>query len=181
MRCTLPSFHPVYTTAMSSTGFCTAGRSASCQGNPSSRQSWLCRWRARPGVSPSFAQSASVRTVTRELKGRQAIVYYLQIRFTSKPSRVRLINPLIITTNLTAIDASPLLFLSTTLLSSMYSRGNGCLERVGDFAQEIRNMSPKSTKTRSHQALATPCRHISNYDCWRSSLIFSLWIILRIH
>lgn len=40
---------------------------------PSSRQSWLCRLRAQPGVSPSFARSARVRTVTRELKGNRAV------------------------------------------------------------------------------------------------------------
>lgn len=40
---------------------------------PSSRQSWLCRRRAQPGVSPSFARSARVRTVTRELKGNRAV------------------------------------------------------------------------------------------------------------
>ena len=65
---TLPSFRPVYTVALSS-----MGPSASCQDNPFSRQSWFCRWRAGPGVSPSSAQSVSIRTVTREPKGYREV------------------------------------------------------------------------------------------------------------
>ena len=41
--------------------------------SPSSRRSWRCRWRTQLGVSPSSAQSASVRTVTTELRGHQAV------------------------------------------------------------------------------------------------------------
>lgn len=44
-----------------------------CSIYPCSPQSWRCRWRAHPCVSPSFAQSARGRTIIGKLKGNQAV------------------------------------------------------------------------------------------------------------
>lgn len=80
----LPAFHPVYTAAIRSTGFCTAGWSAVCQGAP--------RLLPAGGVgsadrepsqvfSPGLARSARVRTVTRELKGNRAVSILWALRY----------------------------------------------------------------------------------------------------